>query len=147
MHKYYARRPWNVFSEIILNYSSPGDIVLDPFCGGGTTVFESLKLRRKAVGVDVNSLATYITQMECRSADTESLRMAFSQVLDQTRLKCRFQADPEKSYAVEVCAEPESGPWVKIAEAPATAAPQLIELILPKAGTGAFYRLVGSELP
>lgn len=87
MHKYYARRPWNVFSEIILNYSLPGDIVLDPFCGGGTTVFESLKLRRKAVGVDINSLATYITQMECRSADTESLRMAFSQVLDQTRLK------------------------------------------------------------
>ena len=43
--------------------------MLDPFCGGGVTVVEALKLRRKAVGVDVNPIAAYVTSMECTPAD------------------------------------------------------------------------------
>ena len=66
MHKYFARRPWNVFNELITHYSTAEDIVLDPFCGGGVTVVESLKLGRKTVGVDANPLATYVTEMECK---------------------------------------------------------------------------------
>ena len=64
MHKFWARRPYNVFAELISRYTDPDDIVLDPFCGGGVTVIEALRLKRKVVGVDVNPLATYITEME-----------------------------------------------------------------------------------
>jgi len=78
MHKYFARRPWNVFNRLIAYYSSPGDIVLDPFAGGGVTVVESLKLRRKAIGVDVNPLATYVSSMEIRTLDLSSFEEAFS---------------------------------------------------------------------
>ncbi len=78
MHKYFARRPWNVFNELISHYTSPGDIVLDPFCGGGVTVVESLKLGRKAIGVDVNPLATYVTEMECMPLSIRSFQQAFS---------------------------------------------------------------------
>ena len=77
MHKYFARRPWNVFSELIAHYSFPGELILDPFCGGGTTVVESMKLGRRAIGVDSNSLATYITEMECRLTNRVLLRDAF----------------------------------------------------------------------
>ncbi len=80
MHKYFARRPWNVFSELISHYSSPGEIVLDPFCGGGVTVIESLKLKRKVVGVDINPLATYVTDMQSRPIDLDVLRQAFLEV-------------------------------------------------------------------
>jgi SAM-dependent methyltransferase len=80
MHKYFARRPWNVFNELISHYSKPGDVVLDPFCGGGVTVVESLKLRRRAVGVDVNPIAAYITDMECRQADLQGAEQAFAEV-------------------------------------------------------------------
>ncbi|MGP8071097.1 MAG: DNA methyltransferase [Candidatus Bathyarchaeia archaeon] len=83
MHKYFARRPWNVFSDLISRYSSSGDIVLDPFCGGGVTVVEALKLRRKAVGVDVNPIAAYVTSMECASADLAELRSLFTQLADR----------------------------------------------------------------
>lgn len=68
MHKFWARRPHNVFAGIINHYSKPGDIVLDPFCGGGVTVVESLRLSRKVIGVDLNPLATYVTEMEVRPA-------------------------------------------------------------------------------
>ena len=80
MHKYFARRPWNVFRELISHYTSPGEIVLDPFCGGGVTVVEALKLGRKVIGVDVNPLATYVTSMEVRPVDIEVLEQAFNRV-------------------------------------------------------------------
>ena len=85
MHKYFVRRPWNVFSQILSHYSSPSEIVLDPFCGGGTTVVESLKLKRKAIGVDLNPVATYITEMECRELDVESFMAGVSQVTEQVK--------------------------------------------------------------
>ena len=80
MHKYFARRPWNVFGELISHYTSLGEIVLDPFCGGGVTVVEALKLGRKVIGVDVNPLATYVTSMEVRPVDIEVLEQAFNRV-------------------------------------------------------------------
>ncbi len=87
MHKYFARRPWNVFNELISHYSSAGDIVLDPFCGGGVTVVESLKLNRKAIGIDVNPLAAYVTEMECRPLNLEAFQRAFSQVKQKVQSK------------------------------------------------------------
>ena len=36
----------------ISRYSDPGDIVLDPFSGGGTTALEALLLNRQAIGSD-----------------------------------------------------------------------------------------------
>ena len=83
MHKYFARRPWNVFSDFLSHYSSEGDIVLDPFCGGGVTVVEALKLHRKAVGVDVNPIATYVTSMECAPIDLVEFRSLFTQLTNR----------------------------------------------------------------
>jgi len=62
IHRYFARRPWNVFSELIKNYSDEKDIILDPFCGGGVTIYEGLKLKRKMIGFDINPLSIFIVQ-------------------------------------------------------------------------------------
>jgi hypothetical protein len=45
----------------IAEFSGPDDWVLDPFMGGGTAVVEGLTLGRKMVGVDLNTLAHFIT--------------------------------------------------------------------------------------
>ena len=74
MHKYFARRPWNVFSDLVKQHSSAGDIIMDPFMGGGVTVIESLRLKRKAIGIDVNPLATFITKMETTPLDINRFR-------------------------------------------------------------------------
>ena len=37
--------------------SNPGDVVLDPFCGCGTTVLAAQKLGRQWIGIDVTHLA------------------------------------------------------------------------------------------
>lgn len=43
--------------NIILRYSKEGDLVLDQFAGGGTTLVEAKLLNRDVIGVDVNDIA------------------------------------------------------------------------------------------
>lgn len=74
MHKYFARRPYNVFKHIIKHYTSKGDVVLDPFCGGGVTVFESAALERNVVGVDLNPLAAFISRMQMFNGEISELK-------------------------------------------------------------------------
>lgn len=40
--------------NLILEYTRPGDLVLDPMMGGGTTLIEAKILGRHAIGIDVN---------------------------------------------------------------------------------------------
>lgn len=96
MHKYFARRPYNVFSNLVNHYTQEGDKVLDCFCGGGVTVFESLALDRKVVGVDLNPLATFITEMQIQQVDTEALKLYFDSFLTN----CREEFSKLYSYRV-----------------------------------------------
>ena len=43
--------------NIILRYSHEGDLVLDQFAGGGTTLVEAKLLNRDIIGVDINDVA------------------------------------------------------------------------------------------
>lgn len=74
MHKYFARRPYNVFRHIIKHYTNKGDIILDCFCGGGVTIFESVALGRKPIGIDINPLATFITRMQMFNGEIGELK-------------------------------------------------------------------------
>ena len=53
IHKYFARRPHNVFEQLIENFSDENELVLDPFCGGGVTIYEGLRKGRKVIGCDI----------------------------------------------------------------------------------------------
>lgn len=81
MHKYFARRPYNVFKHIIKHYSSKGDIVLDLFCGGGVTVFEAAALERNVVGVDLNPLAAFISRMQMFNGEISELKDSYRRFL------------------------------------------------------------------
>lgn len=82
MHKYFARRPYNVFSNLIEYYSKKGQTVLDVFCGGGVTVFEGVKLERNVIGVDLNPLATFITKMQMFNDNLEELNEYIQKFID-----------------------------------------------------------------
>lgn len=53
--------PSSFAREQILEHTNPGDAVLDPFSGRGTTVLESLLLGRQAVALDINPVAACVT--------------------------------------------------------------------------------------
>jgi DNA modification methylase len=52
--------------NLILRYSREGDIVLDQFCGGGTTLVECKLLNRNCIGVDINKRALSISAQKCK---------------------------------------------------------------------------------
>lgn len=52
-----------------------GDTVLDPFMGGGTSIIEALALGRKAIGVDINPLATFITRVKTTPLSVHDIRI------------------------------------------------------------------------
>lgn len=69
MHKFWARRPWRVFRALIERFTDEGDIILDPFAGGGVTLVEGLISRRRVVAVDLNPLAAKIMHHEVAPLD------------------------------------------------------------------------------
>ncbi|MBI4723429.1 MAG: hypothetical protein HY769_10640 [Candidatus Stahlbacteria bacterium] len=85
MHRYFARRPYTVFNELIKHYSNPESIVLDPMCGGGVTIVEGLKLRRKVIGVDLNPMAIFITKCEVMDVDLNKLRQVFQEISEKVK--------------------------------------------------------------
>ncbi len=55
---YPTQKPLALMERIIKASSNPGDIVLDPFCGCGTTVHAAEALGRKWVGIDISPFST-----------------------------------------------------------------------------------------
>ncbi|QHB17300.1 DNA methyltransferase [Mannheimia pernigra] len=50
-------------NQLIQRYTRPGECVLEPFMGSGTTLFECEKLNRKYIGFDINpAMLDYVTQ-------------------------------------------------------------------------------------
>jgi DNA modification methylase len=54
---YPTQKPLPLLERIIKISTSPGDVVLDPFCGCGTTVDAAQRLGRQWIGIDITHLA------------------------------------------------------------------------------------------
>ena len=54
---YPTQKPLALLERIIRASSNPGDIVLDPFCGCGTTVEAAATMNRQFIGIDIASFA------------------------------------------------------------------------------------------
>jgi len=63
-YRYPARFAPEFARAAILSFTDPGDVVLDPFMGGGTTAVEALVLRRRFIGADVNPLSCFLTRVK-----------------------------------------------------------------------------------
>jgi site-specific DNA-methyltransferase (adenine-specific) len=62
-----TQKPEKLVERILLSTTDPGDLVLDPFCGCGTTVAVAERLRRHWIGIDISYLA--ISLIRFRLAD------------------------------------------------------------------------------
>lgn len=52
--KHPTQKPEYLLERIILASTEEGQVILDPFCGSGTTGVEAVRYRRKFIGIDVN---------------------------------------------------------------------------------------------
>lgn len=60
----YNPRGWmpGIPDKIIQDFSNHGDMILDQFVGGGTTLMEAVLLQRHAIGCDINDAGTHLSR-------------------------------------------------------------------------------------
>ncbi len=90
---YPTQKPEALLERIIKASSNEGDLVLDPFCGCGTTIAVAEKLRRKWTGVDI----TYL------SIDVIKKRLEKNHIKEKEHFK--VYGDPKDVYSAGKLAE------------------------------------------
>jgi len=61
-HPYPAKFIPHIPRALIEKYSTPGQLVVDPFCGSGTTLVEACLQGRPSIGTDLNPIACLISE-------------------------------------------------------------------------------------
>lgn len=81
---------------VILNFSDPGDVVLDPFMGSGTTLVEALAAGRHAIGSDINPIAHLVAQVKTSvlsQRDLDKISAWFDKIQPKLGLTRRIRSD------------------------------------------------------
>ena len=61
-HPYFTSQSIDMIKKYISFFTKEGDVVLDPFCGTGTILYEAMNAGHNVIGVDANPLANIITR-------------------------------------------------------------------------------------
>ena len=102
---YPTQKPVALLERIIATSSNPGDVVLDPFCGCGTTIDAAEKLGRKWVGIDVTPVA--MTTIKKRLIDTyESTKKVRFLRASDAEARAGEPKSSEKELVVRIIGEP-----------------------------------------
>lgn len=92
---YPTQKPTELLELFIAASSNPGDTVLDPFCGCGTTIAAAQKLGRRWLGIDITHLA--INLIKVRLRDSFGADMAYEVVGEPADLEsAKALADADK---------------------------------------------------
>lgn len=84
LHPYAAKCPPQLVRYGLRYYSKPGELVLDPMVGSGTTLAEARRLGRNAVGYDIDPLARLIAQVKVSNVSDHAVKQAFVTVVKKT---------------------------------------------------------------
>lgn len=70
---YYAMFPIPFADKIVQRYTQPGDVVLDPFAGRGTSIFSAATHGRGAIGVEINPVGWVYARTKLDPAERDDV--------------------------------------------------------------------------
>ena len=87
LHPYKGRYYPQLIKPLLNATAKQGDVILDPFCGCGTTLLECYLSRMSSIGVDLNPIAFFISKvrMKCIKMKNEQLRRTVERLLKRCR--------------------------------------------------------------
>lgn len=89
IHRYSGKFIPQIARQAINILTNKGDLILDPYCGSGTTLLECLLLDRRSIGIDLNPLATLISQVKTTPIKKGVLNEFIKDIEDKA-IKCSF---------------------------------------------------------
>jgi site-specific DNA-methyltransferase (adenine-specific) len=84
---YPTQKPIALLERILLASSNEGDVVLDPFCGCGTTIDAAQKLRRRWIGIDVAQQAIQIIEGRLKKQHGDIVRATYELIREPSDLE------------------------------------------------------------
>ncbi len=66
-----TQKPEKLMAKLILASSNPGDVVLDPFLGSGTTSVAAKKLGRRFLGIEIDEEYCCLAEKRLERADAD----------------------------------------------------------------------------
>ena len=103
-YRYPARFSPIFVRSVIETFSDPGDWVIDPFVGGGTTLVEAMALGRNALGIDISSLAAFVCRAKTlvvtdeETAEFERWRSCIPRTINMHQPGARFKHYADAGY-------------------------------------------------
>jgi len=85
IHRYSSKFIPQIAATLIENLSKKNDVVLDCFCGSGTTLVEANLLKRKSYGIDLNPIACLISKVKITYIPEKLLKSEITQFLSSTK--------------------------------------------------------------
>ena len=85
-HSFPAKFPPQLPRKFIVALTDPGDLVLDPMMGSGTTILEAFLSGRRGIGFDIDPLALRISQVKTTPLSIDAIAQTGSRVLKQANL-------------------------------------------------------------
>lgn len=70
---YPTQKPVALLERILAASSKPGDLVLDAFCGCGTTIDAAVRLERRWIGIDITYIAVDLIEKRLRHTHGEAI--------------------------------------------------------------------------
>ena len=146
-HPFSAKFPPQLPQFFIERLSDPYDVVFDPMLGSGTTLVEALRLRRRAVGCDIDPLARMIASAKLTPVDPISVLQTGNGIVDMA--KCDYWEERDRLERDLVrCFDPKTREFVNYWFLPQQQL-ELLALIqhietLPRGGTREFLKVVFS---
>jgi DNA modification methylase len=95
---YPTQKPEALLERIIKASSNEGDLVLDPFCGCGTTVQVAQRLNRRWIGIDITHLAIGLIKKRLSDAFGPEIKSTYDVIGEPTDLAGAGQLAAEDKY-------------------------------------------------
>lgn len=99
IHAFAAKFPPQLPRLFIQELTRPGELVLDPMVGSGTSLVEAISMERNAIGVDLDPLSAMIAKIKSSSLDLSLCSKIGANVISEARSKIPNRRNLETDFS------------------------------------------------